>query len=722
MYFAFQTGLIFMKRFILLILFLSFVPFSISAQDRDVDGEVLIKKCSTSEMELNLLKEHPELAPLIRQSEATQEAFRKDFLKTHTQKDGESETYLIPVVFHVIHNYGAANITSAQIHDAIRVMNEDFSAQNSSVIQVNPAFSDIVANTGIQFALAQRDPQGNCTNGIIRAASPITNAGGENLKSLSPSWDRSMYLNIWVCNQIASGSAGYSRYPSSVDGPWGEGTDGIVVRSDYVGSIGTSSLNRSHTLTHEAGHWLDLPHTWGSTNDPGLPENCQTDDGVADTPNTIGWTECVANPISCGTLSNIDNYMEYAYCSKMFTLGQAARMVAALNSPVAERSNLWQAQNLEATGVNDSAQACTAAFTSDTRLICAGETVHFQDFSYSGIVERTWIFEGGQPTVSQAQNPNVVYNSPGLYAVTLAASDGVNQVSTVQTEYIRVLDTAYTPIPFVESFESSPPLNSTLNALWFTENQSGEVDWEITDLAAYSGDKSVYVHGLYNPSGSSEYLISQTFDLTSLDSTGTLSLTFKYACAKRSNASQDRLRVWISKNCGGSWNLRNDISGDELYTVPQSVNGEFIPTQQAEWLEATVFAIPPSYNTSSFRIRFQFLSQSGNNIFIDDINLQATESVSVSEMPTNLKNSIRLYPNPATDQIKIEIRDFKSTSALSITLHDITGRKIKKVYSNSVSGGDFILPLDVSGLSNGMYILRFMSTDGSFSKKFIVGN
>ena len=35
------------------------------------------------------------------------------------------------------------------------------------------------------------------------------------------------------------------------------------------------------------GHWLNLPHTWGSTNEPGLASNCTTDDGVTDTPNTI---------------------------------------------------------------------------------------------------------------------------------------------------------------------------------------------------------------------------------------------------------------------------------------------------------------------------------------------------------------------------------------------------------------------------------------------------
>ena len=77
--------------------------------------------------------------------------------------------------------------------------------------------------------------------------------------------------------------------------------NGIWLRHDYCGSIGTANPSASKTFVHEVGHWLNLPHTWGSTNEPGLASNCTTDDGVTDTPNTIGSQWCNYNETTCGS-------------------------------------------------------------------------------------------------------------------------------------------------------------------------------------------------------------------------------------------------------------------------------------------------------------------------------------------------------------------------------------------------------------------------------------
>ncbi len=42
-----------------------------------------------------------------------------------------------------------------------------------------------------------------------------------------------------------------------------------------------------------------------------------------------------------GVIENVQNFMEYSYCSNMFTMGQTARMRAALNSSVGQRDILW---------------------------------------------------------------------------------------------------------------------------------------------------------------------------------------------------------------------------------------------------------------------------------------------------------------------------------------------------------------------------------------------
>ena len=69
------------------------------------------------------------------------------------------------------------------------------------------------------------------------------------------------------------------------------------------------------------------------------------DDGVEDTPNTIGNTDCDIGAASCGSLDNVQNYMDYSNCSSMFTTGQKDRMLATMCSDVAGRNHIWSAEN-----------------------------------------------------------------------------------------------------------------------------------------------------------------------------------------------------------------------------------------------------------------------------------------------------------------------------------------------------------------------------------------
>jgi hypothetical protein len=63
--------------------------------------------------------------------------------------------------------------------------------------QVQPEFLDVVGNVGVTFKLAQKDPDGNCTNGITRTVSTLTYEGNQDMKDLIQ-WPRNRYLNIWV--------------------------------------------------------------------------------------------------------------------------------------------------------------------------------------------------------------------------------------------------------------------------------------------------------------------------------------------------------------------------------------------------------------------------------------------------------------------------------------------------------------------------------------------
>src|SRR5438045_3349266 len=80
------------------------------------------------------------------------------------QTEGNTRAIVtIPVVVHVLYSVNIQNITDAQIHSQIDVLNADYGRTNADTTLTPAAFSSVAANTGIQFCLATLDPNGNPT-------------------------------------------------------------------------------------------------------------------------------------------------------------------------------------------------------------------------------------------------------------------------------------------------------------------------------------------------------------------------------------------------------------------------------------------------------------------------------------------------------------------------------------------------------------------------------
>lgn len=63
-----------------------------------------------------------------------------------------------------------------------------------------------------------------------------------------------------------------------------------------------------------------------------------------------------------------------------------------------------------------------ASFTSDVQQVCPGDTVSFTDMSTIFPIQWKWLLPGADSAVAFSQNPVVVYDSAGVYDVTLIAS------------------------------------------------------------------------------------------------------------------------------------------------------------------------------------------------------------------------------------------------------------------------------------------------------------
>ena len=249
-------------------------------------------------------------------------------LSYHGNYRSDSLSIIIPVVVHIVWHTDAENISDALILSQIDALNRDFNQENTDIQYVPDEFKPVIANVGIRFCLAAKDPDGNPTTGIIREYSNETEIGTSptlfhSAHGGSDAWDINRYLNVWVANTGTS-IAGFGIYP------WADSADrsGIVVNSSYFGINGMTPHGMGRVCVHEVGHYLGLIHTWGDVFD------CSSDDGVADTPPQAGpFYHCPSYPQpGCSDNAMFMNFMDYVDdpCMLLFTEGQKQRMLSML--------------------------------------------------------------------------------------------------------------------------------------------------------------------------------------------------------------------------------------------------------------------------------------------------------------------------------------------------------------------------------------------------------
>ncbi len=113
-----------------------------------------------------------------------------------------------------------------------------------------------------------------------------------------------------------------------------------------------------------------------------------------------------------------------------------------------------------------------ADFTADNTTICKGDTVQFTDTSTNVPTVWEWTFEGGTPATSDLENPEVVYNTPGTYDVTLKAVNQFGTNTKTMTDFITVnaIPTITTTTPAARCDAGIVTLGATASAgtlSWF---------------------------------------------------------------------------------------------------------------------------------------------------------------------------------------------------------------------------------------------------------------
>lgn len=649
--------------------------------------------------------------------------------RTNDRGDRE-EVYIIPVVFHIIHEYGDENISDDQVYDQMEILNIDYRLLNPDTVEIMNEFKSIATDAQIEFRLATIDPFGNCTNGIEHINSHETNKGDD--ASKLNQWPRSRYLNVWVVKSMENGVAGYAYYPSAVSGGLYY-ADGIIIRHNYIGSIGTSDAFSSRALTHEIGHYLGLPHTWGNTNDP---EVACGDDGIQDTPLTAGHLTCpLVNTDNCipDSAENVQNYMEYSYCSRMFTSDQVDVMRLSLVDPVSSRDNLSTSANHSVTGVDITAPQCTplSDFYIEKPLICAGQSVTYHATPSRAVVTSfNWHFPGGTPEYSTSPTPTVTYAAAGIYEAELTVGNSTGSDTKTVQHVIEVAGDWWEYLgPYSESFESG-----SFEPHWISINtEDDESAFEVHENVGYTGNHAVgviYFKDNLDPildinywqriGGSKEILITPVYNLSN---TSSPMLTFKYSHATSTSGLFEpddlNLRVYYSVNCGASWSVLQNIQDMDVLTAGYQGNN-FMPTDQSLW--STVYvSLPAGALQEQVRFKFEFVAADySNNFFLDDINVTG---VLLTEENTVEINDVSVFPNPVSDVAQgVQVNySLHREEQVQFNIHDILGNLVMTTSASGVQGTNKEeISFDGYQFSAGIYTLSVVTSTGTQSVKLIV--
>ncbi len=673
--------------------------------------------CSSDKKYWEIVKQHPEILQLEQQFEdqinaSIQHGALNAMGKT-TISASDTTMFDVPLVLHVIHDYGTENISDDDLYAAAKYWAVVFLAQNTDTANVIDPFKKWVGNPRIKLHLATIDPNGKPTKGVVRHMSYLTGNADDGAK-YGP-WPNNKYINVWFIRAFGAGSAGaaaYAYYPGTASAiPF---YDGVICLSTYA--------NYAKTVPHELGHVLNLRHVWGNNNSAGTA--CG-DDLVDDTPPTTGHTPvgCVASAlydVTCaggylkhytgagGADSIVDypdtvnsqNIMDYTYCQDMFSKGQAFRMRTALTSATAGRNNLITAANVAATGalapmpdlppVADyiMERGTGGGFVSDTRSYFLtfnnANSFVFRNASWNDTISGIkWIFSNGASTPTSTSTSSVLnkFSVPGWVTVTQIATSNAGSDTLVNTHAVYAADTIATPaVGFVQDFDSVNCSN------WPMINYyNNEYKWEFFNGASWGGDnKCIRYKSFESPSatvgwplGDHDDFFTPAFDLTGL--TGNYYVNFHTAgCRKTATGIMDSLEIDASTTGGTQWVRIGGISGSNLANNAAS-NTEFVPSSASQW-KARAINIPEAYRTSKTFFRFRYWpGENGNNLYLDNFYLYPYPT-DVLET-TAQAGDFKIFPNPTNAGCSLLFKTGNDGGA-AIVIKDVAGRVIYKASKN----------------------------------------
>jgi hypothetical protein len=742
-------------------------------------SEPVARKCASHDLLMEQLAADPGRAAMLQQIENQTAAYL-----VAQQKHGGNTTQAvvtIPVVFHVVYNTSAQNISDAKCIAQLNQLNLDFARMNSDAGNTPAAFAGLAANTQIQFCLAQRDPSGNATTGIIHKSTTVTSfSSNDNVKRTANggdnAWDATKYLNIWTCN-LSGGLLGYAQFPGG-----SASTDGVVVLYSSVGSMtspGTASpYHLGRTTTHEVGHWLNLRHIWGDES------ACNADDNVSDTPKQKAENYgCPAYPQttqSGGRCSTADpssmymNYMDYTddACMNMFSSGQAARMQALFISSGARYSIVSSLGCTPPGGgtCNAPTGLSATAITSSSATLNWNAVGGASSYNIQYRIVGTGTWTSATSTTNSKSLSGLTASSAYECQVQTVCAGGTSAFTASLNFSTSV---ASCSVPGSVTAGSITNTGATISWGSVAGALSYQLNWKLASSGTYttiSGitSTSYNLTGLtsciaYNyqvrtvcSAGTSAFSNAGTFTTsgcavtycTSRGNNTTYEYISKVALGSISNTSGNNsgygnFTALSTSLAGGTsntitltpgfagtsyreyWKVYIDYNKNGVFTDA----GENVATTNSTTVVSASFTVPATAlnGATRMRVQMQYNAYPGTSCSVytygevEDYTVNITGNAQrpmALEASTDYFGNLNLFPNPANEFVNVSF-NASSAGIASIRIVDMIG-KVMMADQVSVAEGNNLLTIDMARFGNGIYFVELNNASARNVRRLVI--
>jgi hypothetical protein len=343
------------------------------------------------------------------------------------------------------------------------------------------------------------------------------------------------------------------------------------------------------------------------------------------------------------------------------------------------------------------------------------------DFILDGTTVSTYNWTGSLDTYESDEilDAATITGAIGDNDVTIKVSNPNNGTDGVSANNEKIASFYVYSVPGYNAFSEDFESGNAIPLGWHSTN-TGSDDWEAA-ATGFNSSTSVMLDFYSIGDGSVFELIPPEVNMSQYNSNIALEFDVAHAMYGGNGGENaiDRLKVQVQE-CGGNWVTLYNKSGKEDPSAQNSLStvapetDPFEPTSANQWRHESI-SLSNYLSAQPLIIKFEATSGYGNNLFIDNININTT--VGINENAAEI--GLQVYPNPFSNQTNVYYT-VEGMEDVNVRVYNLTGQE---VYSNDfgmqTSGAHNFL-INGENFAAGMYVMNLNIGNKTVSHKLSV--